>query len=290
MVLVFLVGRGSDAAQFAGRQKRFEDIAGIHGPAAGGAGTHDRVNFVDEQDGVFAFLQFVHHPLEALLEIAPEFRPGQHAAQVQRINPHLFEQVRDFAFPDLLGQAFRHGRFAHTRIAHENGVVFPAAAEHLHGAFHLQFPADQRIQLALGRPIDEVHRVGFQRAGFFLGGFLFGGRGRFRTLFRNVQGKFMGDHTQYIQPGNPLFVQEEYGVGVLFHEDGSQNVANGHLFFLGGTHMVDGPLDHPLKADGLLEYVFALFRKHLHVFIEEHFQVGFHVIRVSAAFFHDVKT
>jgi hypothetical protein len=53
--------------------------------------------------------------------------------------------------------------------------------------------------------------------------------------------------------------------------------------------MVNGPLDHPLKTDGLLEHVLALFRKHLHVFIEEHFQIGFNVIHISATFFHDIE-
>ncbi len=41
------------------------------------------MNLVDEQDGVFPFFQFGHHPFEALFEIAPEFRSGQHAAQIQ---------------------------------------------------------------------------------------------------------------------------------------------------------------------------------------------------------------
>jgi hypothetical protein len=81
----------------------------------------------------------------------------------------------------------------------------------------------------------------------------------------------MGNHAQHIQPGNALFVQKKNGVGVLLHEDGGQNITDRHLFLLSGAHVVDGTLNHPLKTDGLLEYVLAFFRKHLHVFIEKHF-------------------
>jgi hypothetical protein len=140
------------------------------------------------------------HPLEALFEIAPELRSGQHAAQVKRINPDLFEQVRHLPLPDILGQPFSHGRLSHTGIAHKNGVVFPAAAEHLHGAFHFRLAADQRIQPAFGRPVDQVYRVGFQRTGLFLDRFLFGRFGRIGRIVSVIGGDFMGDGPQHVQP------------------------------------------------------------------------------------------
>ncbi len=84
----------------------------------------------------------------------------------------------------------------------------------------LRFAADQRVQLAFGRPVDEVHRVGFQGAGLFFDGLLFGRRAVLRRVVGSSRGKFMGDHPKDVQPGEALFVQKKNGVRVLLHENG----------------------------------------------------------------------
>ena len=53
-VLAELVERGgADALQLAARQRRLEDVGRVDG-ALGGAGAHERVQLVDEEDGVVA--------------------------------------------------------------------------------------------------------------------------------------------------------------------------------------------------------------------------------------------
>ena len=49
MLLVFVERGGADAMQFAARQRRLEQVGGVHG-AVGLAGADQRVHLVDEQD------------------------------------------------------------------------------------------------------------------------------------------------------------------------------------------------------------------------------------------------
>ena len=49
VLLVFVERGGADAMQFAARQRRLEQIGGVHG-AVGLAGADQRVHLVDEQD------------------------------------------------------------------------------------------------------------------------------------------------------------------------------------------------------------------------------------------------
>ena len=55
---VFFVGGGADAAQFAVRQRRFDEVGGVHAAAARRACADDGVDFVDEEDGVGDVTQF----------------------------------------------------------------------------------------------------------------------------------------------------------------------------------------------------------------------------------------
>ncbi len=149
--------------------------------------------------------------------------------------------------------------------------------------------ANQGIEFAVGRLVDEVHRVGIQQIGLLLRIFRIVGFGDFGFDRRRLQGNFVGNHPQDIQPGNPLFIQKIDGVGILFHKDGSQNVADRHLFFFSRTHVVDGPLNNPLKTDGLLKDIFIALGNHFHVFIEKRFQAGLQVIDIATTFFKNFQ-
>ena len=49
------------------------------------------MNFIDKQNGLGFFLQFGNNAFKALLKITAKFRPGQHPAQVEGKNFHVFK-------------------------------------------------------------------------------------------------------------------------------------------------------------------------------------------------------
>ena len=58
--------------------------------------------------------------------------------------------------------------------------------------------------------------------------------------------------------------------------------------FLRRADVIDGPLDHPLKADGLLQHVLIALGDGLHVFLEKGLQLDLQVFDVAAAVLDDV--
>ena len=81
--LVLIEGGGADAAQLSSGQRRLQDVGGVHGALAL-AGSHQRVDFVDEKDDVaFALHHFVHHALQPLLKLALVFCAGNQRAHVE---------------------------------------------------------------------------------------------------------------------------------------------------------------------------------------------------------------
>ena len=84
-VLAVLVERGrADAVQFAARERRLQEVGGVH-RAVGLAGADQRVHLVDEQDDVAVRgLNFVEDGLQPLLELAAIFRAGDERAEVER--------------------------------------------------------------------------------------------------------------------------------------------------------------------------------------------------------------
>ena len=285
MVLVLFVGGGADAADLAAGQNGLEDVGGIHGAAGGGAGAHYGVDLVDEQDHVVALLQFLDDTLEALLEVPPELGSGQHARQVQRVDLHFAQDVRHVAVEDFLHQALGHGGFAHPRVAHEHRVVLAPPAKHLHGALHFGFAADERVQLALGGQRHHVHGVLFQGVGLFLFGLavLVGARKTAGIAVHGVRGHFVGDVVEHVQARNTLLGEEKGGVGIFFHENGGQDIAHRHLGFFSRPHVIHGPLDHPLKADGLLQDILVPVGDDFHFFPEKIFEAGLELFDVAAA-------
>ena len=119
ILAVFLVGGRADAAQDARRQRRLEQVGGIHRPAAGGAGADHGVNLVDEQDGALDAFQLLDHGLEPLLEIAAIAGARDQRAHVEGIDGAAAQHFGHFAVDDLARQAFGDGGLAHAGIAHE---------------------------------------------------------------------------------------------------------------------------------------------------------------------------
>jgi hypothetical protein len=150
MLAVFIQGGSADALQFAACQGRFEDVGGVE-RAGGAAGADDGVNFVDEEDDVAAFLQFVHDGLHALFELAAVLGAGDQGCQVEHDDALAEEGARHFFLDDAQGQSFDDGCFADAGFADEDGVVFLAAAQDLGDAFDLVFAADDGVEFAFFR-------------------------------------------------------------------------------------------------------------------------------------------
>lgn len=79
-------------------------------------------------------------------------------------------------------------------------------------------------------------------------------------------------------------------MGIFFLKNGGQNVTEIDLAFFRGPGMVDGPLNHALKTDGLLENIFFLGVNLGEFFIKKLFQFLFDLLRVSPAFLYGIRT
>ena len=149
-----------------------EHVAGIHG-ALGFARTDHGVDFVDEEDDLsVGFFDVVEDGFQAFFEIAPVFAAGHQGGEIQRKQAFAFQAFRDFAVNDALCEAFDDGGFAHPRFADEDGVVFVAALQDLHGTADFFVAADDGVDFALLGAGGHVDSVFFQRLAFVFGGFV----------------------------------------------------------------------------------------------------------------------
>ena len=169
-VLAVLVQGGcADAVQFAPGQGRFQHVARIHG-ALGLAGPHHGVQLVDEQDDLsFLLGEIVQHRLQAFLEFAPVFRPGQQRAHVQRQNPLPPHALGHLAVDDSLGQALDDGRLSDTGLTDQHRVVLGSPLQDLDGAADFLVTADDRVKLSLFCPLGDVDGVFLQGLTVVLG-------------------------------------------------------------------------------------------------------------------------
>ena len=91
VLAVLVQGGRADAAQLAAGERRLEHVAGIHG-ALGGAGTHDGVQLVDEEDdAAVGGGDLLEHRLEPILELAAVLGARDHRAEVEGHQPPVAE-------------------------------------------------------------------------------------------------------------------------------------------------------------------------------------------------------
>ena len=74
---------GADALDLAARQRRLQDVGGVE-RAFGRTGAHQRVQLVDEDDGVLILHQLLHDGLQALFELAAVLGAGDDQREVER--------------------------------------------------------------------------------------------------------------------------------------------------------------------------------------------------------------
>ena len=79
------------------------------------------------------------------------------------IDALVLEALRHVALDDAQGEPFDDRRLADARLADEHGVVLRAPREDLDHAADFLVAADDRVELALLGPLDQVDAVLFQR-------------------------------------------------------------------------------------------------------------------------------
>ncbi len=254
VLLELLERRRADAAQLAAGERRLQQVRGVHGAAVGRPGADHGVDLVDEQDGAGLLLEGAEHGLEAGLELAAELRAREQRAHVERVDLDVLEAGRDLPAMDAQRQALDDGRLADPGIADEDGVVLAASAEHVHGAFELALAADERVDAAGGRLLDQVDGEGGERiargrrvvvvpaAG--VAGRPASARRRLRDAVRQV-----GDD---VEPGDALLREEEGGVRIGLPEDRGQQVGAVDLLTSRRLHVRRRALEDALEAERLL--------------------------------------
>ena len=130
VLAVFVQRCRTDTLQFAACEGRLEEVGGVH--AAGGvARTHHRVQFVDEEDDIGAFLQLFEDCFHAFLKLSAVFGARHKTGHVEAHNALMQERARDVSGRNLQCKSLCQSGFADTRLADEHGVVFLSAAENL---------------------------------------------------------------------------------------------------------------------------------------------------------------
>mmetsp|Transcript_11213 Transcript_11213/g.31353 ORF Transcript_11213/g.31353 Transcript_11213/m.31353 type:complete len:431 (+) Transcript_11213:1614-2906(+) len=163
-VLTELVkGGGSNATQLTTSKHRLEQISSVHRPLSL-AGADDRMNFVNEEHHLpLTILHLLDHGLETLLELTPILSPGNQRADVERYERAPLQRGRDVTRHDPLGQALRHRRLPHARLADKHRVILRTTRQDLDTAAHFVVAADDWVQLAIHGRLREITAILAQR-------------------------------------------------------------------------------------------------------------------------------
>ena len=234
---MFIEGGGADATQFAAGQHRLEQIAGIHGTAAG-AGTHHGVDLIDEQhDLPFGGGDLLEHGLEPLLKLTAVLGTGNQRAHVEGDQLAVLQRLGHIAVDDALGQPLHNGGLADAGLADQHRVVLGAAREDLNRAADLLIAADHRIELAFAGRLGEIAAVFLQR---FIGAF--------RVLIRHPLTAAHGLHRLLELVGIGAGLGEQLLGATIVDRQGEHQVLNGdEAVFVGFTQGI-GLVQHLVES------------------------------------------
>ncbi len=142
--------------QVAARERGLEHVGGVDRTFCA-TGTHQRVQFVDEEDDRAArTCDLLEDGFEPLLEFAAVLRTREQCAHVERHDALVLEALGYIPRDDAVGEPLDDGGLAHTRIADQHRVVLAPTGQHLHHAADLGVPANDGVELAFARILSEV--------------------------------------------------------------------------------------------------------------------------------------
>src|SRR6202012_4122892 len=123
-VLAILVERRrANALQFTARQRGLQHVARVD-RAFRRAGTHERVQLVDEQDDLLVLRDLVHDRLEALFELTAVLGARDDRGHVEREHTVVAKRLRAFSIRNELRESLDDRRLADAGFADEHWVVF----------------------------------------------------------------------------------------------------------------------------------------------------------------------
>ena len=155
ILAVLVGGGGADDLQLAPAQGGLDDVGRVDGPL-GGAGAHNGVQFVDEEDDATYPAHLRQDVLDPLLKLAPVLGARHHGGQVQGKQTLGAQLVGHIPGHHPAGQPLGHGGLAHAGFADEGGIVLLAAGEDLDDPVDLPVPAHHRVQHAPGGQPGEI--------------------------------------------------------------------------------------------------------------------------------------
>src|SRR5258708_4951140 len=220
--LVFIERRGANGAQLTSSQRGLEHVGGIHG-AFRGAGAHQRVQFVDEQNNLsFGFGNFFQDSFQPVFKFAAEFRSRDQGCQIQGHQALGLQDVRNVSGNNSLRQPFDDGGFAHTGLANQHRVVLGAASKNLHDAADFLVAAYDWVEFGAPRKFGQITRVFFESG---VGGFgiLRGYALRSTNARESLQNCFVR---------STLFFEQLSGGIAVLPGNGQEHMFRGNVFVL----------------------------------------------------------
>ena len=163
ILLILIQGGGTDGTQFATGQGRFQDVGGIHGTLAT-AGTHQRVDLIDEEDDAALTLGYlVDDALQALLKLTLVLCTSHQGTHVEGVELLVLQVLRHITTHDTACQTLHDGGLTRTRFTNQNRVVLRTARENLQHTANLIVTTYHRVELTLTGEVYEVLRKLLQR-------------------------------------------------------------------------------------------------------------------------------
>ena len=271
ILAVFLVGGRTDAAQRALRQRRLEQVGGVHRAARGRARADHGMDLVDEEDRVLVRLDLLHHLLQSFLEIAAIARAGEQRAHVEGEHRRAGQHLGHLVLHDLARETLGDGGLADAGIADQQRIVLLAAAQHLDRALDLGLAADQRIDAAVARLAVEVDAISLEGGLLLLAVALSAlliplaalvlfvrAPGRLGFGEAGALGDAVADVVDGVVARHVLLLQEIGGVALPLREDRDEHVGAGHFLAAGRLHVDHRALDNALEAGGGLRVLVAV--------------------------------
>ena len=150
VLAVFVERSSTDSMKLATSQSRLQHIARVHGAIARGAGAHNGVQLIDEQDNLpVGLLHFAKDSLQTVFELTTILSASEHRRKVKRNKLTVFQAGGNVTRNDALGQAFNDCRFAHARLANKHRVVLRTTGKNLNGTTNFLGTTDYRIEFAI---------------------------------------------------------------------------------------------------------------------------------------------
>ena len=148
ILLVFVERGGTDGAQFASCESRFQDVSGIHGTLSA-AGTHEGVNLINKENyAPFALRHLVDDALQTLLKLAFILCAGKQGTHVKAVELLVLQILRHVTAHYALCQSLHDGCLTSSRFTYKNRIVLCASRKNLQHTSYFVVTAYHRVQFS----------------------------------------------------------------------------------------------------------------------------------------------